>query len=72
MNVTEKLEVYHELLSQCDGPVTPFVAISRAIELAYANTYNVEEISNALSDALDFLANNGDLPTNEFKPCINQ
>lgn len=66
MNTTEKLEVYHSLLSQADGPVTKFVAIHRAVECAYARTFDIEEISNALSDALDFLEENGDLSTNEY------
>lgn len=66
MSGTEITEVYNDLLSQCDGPVTRFVAISRAIELAYAKTFDSETISNALSDALDFLSENGDLSTNEF------
>lgn len=66
MSGTEITEVYNHLVSQCDGPVTRFVVIARAIEWAYARTFDPETISNALSDALDFLNENGDLPTNEF------
>jgi hypothetical protein len=37
----------------CDGPMTPFVAISRAITLASTHSYDAEVLANALDQILE-------------------
>ena len=41
-----------DIAHECDGPVTKFVAISRACKLAAGRKYDAETIANALSDVL--------------------
>lgn len=66
MSGTEMTEIYNDLISQSDGPVTKFVVVSRAIEIALTQEYDAVTISNALMDAMDYIDDNGSLPTNEF------
>ena len=42
----------HELCHGCDGPITDFVLISRAIRLGFQRKYSEEIVSNALIEAL--------------------
>lgn len=42
----------HELCHGCDGPITDFVLISRAVRLGFAQKYSEEIISNALIEAM--------------------
>ena len=53
-----------DLTHQCDGPVTKYVVISRAIELVGNSLYDPKFITDALDEVLeDFV----ELPSNEFK-----
>lgn len=64
MNATEMTEAYNDIISR---PVTRFTAICRAIEMAHAQRFGVQEIADALSDALETIQDNdGYLPTKEF------
>lgn len=60
---TTKWDIQAEIFNTHDGPVTEFVAIHRAIELAASRSYSVEDISNVLYEGLkDFK----ELPSTEF------
>ncbi len=61
-------EVKREIFHRTDGPVTEFVAISRAIDLVKMNEdWDNETIANALSEGLDELrAAGGRYDSNEF------
>lgn len=48
----------------CDGPITAFVLIARATELAASGAYHPETVANALDRALrdyHWLVDNGEL-----------
>jgi hypothetical protein len=45
-------KVMHEISHGCDGPVTCFVLISRATELAASGRFSAEAVANGLSEAL--------------------
>lgn len=45
-------KVKRELCHSCDGPITDFVLISRAVRLSFQRKYSEEIISNALIEAL--------------------
>jgi len=70
MTYTKQLDIYSEIFHTNDGPVTKFVAIHRALELAVnistqsANiTEDTADIANVLYEALkDFK----ELPSNEL------
>lgn len=59
-------EILHEITHQCDGPVTEFVAIYRAINLAKITNWDTQDIADALDTALTDLRGNGSLASNEF------
>ncbi len=44
--------IISDIIHRTDGPVTQFVAISRAMELAANKTYPAEDIANALNECL--------------------
>lgn len=50
----KRIDAALDLLTHgCDGPVTRFVVISRALELASVGAYCTDAIANALDAALD-------------------
>jgi hypothetical protein len=59
-------EIKDYLLTATDGPVTKFVVMYRALELAATKTCDTYEIANVLDDCLDDLTKFGDIPSNEF------
>jgi hypothetical protein len=70
MNTYEaaKEEALDYILDTCDGPVTPFVVMARAVELARkAGPHQGcdDPVANALDEALGTLSA-GDLPSEEF------
>lgn len=44
---------YEDITHGCDGPITTFVLIGRAIELASKKSHNNDALANALVQALD-------------------
>src|SRR5690242_6279300 len=65
-DMLEENNLKKEIAHQTDGPVTDFVAISRAIELAYNQKAQPSEIANALSEVLEDIKGGGTIPSNEF------
>jgi len=73
-------EIVKELLDQTDGPVTPFIAIARAIEIARKNKYPLvgvnDPITNALYEVLqkdfdiDMESFDKEIPSNEMPPGV--
>jgi hypothetical protein len=43
----------HDIDHGCDGPITSFVLIFRATELARSGKYDAETVANALAEALN-------------------
>lgn len=42
-----------EIMHGCDGPLTRFVLISRAVKLAAKNKFSSDAVANGLSEALE-------------------
>lgn len=55
-----------EINHTTDGPVTEFVAISRAIELAETKMFPASDLANALSNVLDQIRSNGVIQSTEY------
>jgi hypothetical protein len=59
---------FNDIMDRYDGPVTEFVVISRAIELATkAGPSKADLYANVLQDALDIIRKYGDLSSLEFR-----
>lgn len=55
-----------DIMDQTDGPVTDFVAIFRAIEMASNHVDSPANIANALHNVLEQINKQGSLPSKEF------
>ena len=73
-----RTDVAKELTDPTDGPVTPFVAIARAIEIARKNKYPLVGIDDPIANALYEVLTEGfninmsvdEIPSNEMPPGV--
>lgn len=59
-------DIYSHIAHATDGPVSKYVAITRALELAKKSTYHTDDIAAVLIDVLDYIDEDGDIPSNEY------
>jgi hypothetical protein len=62
-------EITEEIAHTTDGPVTEFVAISRALNLKEITTYGADDIAEALHNVLQGIKEHGDIPSSEQSAC---
>jgi hypothetical protein len=55
-----------EIAHTTDGPVTEFVAICRAMEMAKSGGWSTETLSNALNSVLMNIKQNGTIKSTEY------
>jgi hypothetical protein len=53
----EHQTVFDKIIDEKDGPVSPYIAIHRAIVCAYNHEETIEVCADALDQALKILAN---------------
>lgn len=59
-------DIHSDIAYRTDGPVTKHVAIYRALQLARKSNYDIDDIASELQDVLDYIDENGDIPSNEY------
>jgi predicted transcriptional regulator len=59
-------EMVADILDRNDGPVTEFVAIYRAMDLAKQSYTTAGDVANALCEALTIIRDSGTIPSGEF------
>jgi uncharacterized protein (DUF952 family) len=62
---TIKEEIRDEITYQCDGPVSEFGAMYRALNLKEVTKYSTQDIADVLWEVIADIRENGPIPSNE-------